>query len=693
MGAELLFEIGTEELPAGFIGPALEALDRAFRSEAKKLGIPVGETRTLGTPRRLVLHAGGMTQRRPVIRRTVTGPPKKVGLDADGNLTRAGKGFARSQKVDPSELFVEETPKGQYLAVVKEEGGEPVLPFLQTLLPGLVRAIPFRKSMRWADKDLRFARPIHWIVAVFDGEVVPFDLEGIASGSESRGLRFFGPASFQVTDLETYLNGCRSAHVEPDPEVRRRRIVDQIRAEADRLGGVVDVDEHLLEEAVFLTECPRVVAGRFDPDFLELPAVVPVTVMKHHQRYFPVHDTDGNLLPHFLAVLNTPVEDPSRIVHGNERVLRARLVDARFFWEEDLKVPLTDRVETLAGVTFHARLGTSLEKVERTTHLASELADRLFPGDSSVLARVARACRLAKADLVTSMVGEFPELQGIMGEIYATRQGEDPEVARAIREHYLPTQAGGELPAGDIGAIVSVADKIDSIVGFIAVGLSPTAAADPFALRRQTLGVLHILEDRGWNVPLGDLVDVALEGLESRCSKPAAEVKQAVLEFIAGRFRGVLAGRGATADLVEAVLAAGFERVPDTVHRLDALRNLSSRGEFAPLMTAFKRAVNISRGQPDAGEAVLQDLPPVEAGLVEATRRVQEGFQADIAAGNYDAALTRLLELKEPIDRFFDEVLVMDPDPEIRARRLAILHRISALFRGVADLSLVSTDL
>ncbi len=467
MGCELLFETGTEEIPAAFIPGALEALEGRFRTEMDKLNIPVGEVRTFGTPRRLVLHADGMSAHRPVVRRIVTGPPKRVGMDAEGRLTRAGQGFARSQKVDPEAVFVTETRKGWYLAVEKEEGGEPVRPFLQKVLPALLRGLPFRKSMRWGTQAFRFARPIHWIVAVFDGAVVPFEVAGVASGDTSRGLRFHGPKRFPATDLETYLAGCRAARVEPDPAVRRTRILEALKEQARQVGGTADVDPELLEETVYLTESPRVVTGRFDAAFLELPAQVPVTVMKHHQKYFPVYAEDGGLLPHFLAVLNTPVADVSRIVHGNERVLRARLVDARFFWEEDLKVPLAQRVAELAGVTFHARLGTSLEKVERLARLADFIVRRRFPGDQALAAKVARAARLAKADLVTSMVGEFPELQGVMGGIYAERQGEDPEVARAIAEHYLPVQAGGDLPRTDIGAIVAIADKLDEMTAVL----------------------------------------------------------------------------------------------------------------------------------------------------------------------------------------------------------------------------------
>lgn len=696
MGSELLFEIGTEEIPAVFLPGTLETLKKHFSEQMEKLGIPCEGVRVLGTPRRLVLWAFGLPAERPLTRRTMTGPPKNAAYDGEGNLTKAGLGFARSQKVDPSALFVEETPKGLYLALVKEEGGEPVLPLLQTVLPELFRALSFRKSMRWADRELRFARPIHWIVATFDDQVVPFEVEGIKSGAESRGMRYFGPRTFPAPNFTAYLEGCATGFIEPDPEVRRCVISRQLDAEAVRIGAVVDKDEHLLNECVYLTECPRVIIGQFDKEFLELPSEVPVTVMKHHQRYFPVYGEDGALKPYFAAVINTPVDDVRRIVHGNERVLRARLVDGQFFWKEDLETPLANRVDALKGIIFHARLGSSYDKVERFTKLACELSGRLFPGDSEILARVARACRLAKTDLVTMMVGEFPELQGVMGAIYARKNGEHEEVAQAIGEHYLPVQAGGALPQSDVGAMVSISDKLDSVVSFIAVGLPPTAGADPFALRRQTLGLLNILLERGWNVPLGELVDVALEALEAlqdKRKRPAAEVRAEVLEFIKGRLRGLLVADGATPDLVEAVIAAGFENVPDVASRLNALRKLSTIGDFAPLMIAFKRAVNISRDQPDGGEEALVDLLPVEGTLYQAMLGMQALFEEDIRQGDYDQAMGRLVALKAPIDRFFDEVLVMDPDEKVRTRRLAILHRVSSLFKGVADLSLISTEL
>lgn len=702
-GNTLLFEIGTEEIPAAFIPGALDAIKTRFSEQVEKWGLSLGNVRTLGTPRRLVLVAEGLPLSRPFVQKTVMGPAKKAAYDAEGNLTKAALGFAKAQGVEPAALFVEETAKGPYIAALKSEGGEQVRPLLEAFLPELVRAIPFKKSMRWANFEQRFARPIHWFVASFAGELVPFEVDGIHSGQTSTGMRFFGPRHFAAPDVGMYLAGCKAAYIMVDPAQRREKILRELHTAAAELGGEVDLDAHLLNEATWLTECPRVIIGSFEKRYLAMPAQVPVTVMKHHQRYFPVYqkaegqkaaeDQPRQLLPYFLAVINTPADELSQIIHGNERVMRARLSDGEFFWHEDLKTPLADRIEKLGGIIFHARLGTSKAKVERMVALSGWLAEHVLHATAPQRALVERAALLAKADLVTRMVGEFPELQGTMGGIYARKSGEEEAVARAIEEHYLPVGAGGALPATDIGAVVSIADKLDSLVGFIGVGLSPSAAADPFALRRQTLGILNILLERGWDIPLSALIQQAFVGLTGVVKRPEVDVIPEVLEFVKTRLRGLLTADGAPTDLVDAVISAGFERVPDVSSRLKALRALSQAGDFAPLMVAFKRAANITRDQADAGEAALVDLLPVEQALVSATQTVTAGFHADLARGDYERAMVRLLELKAPIDDFFTGVMVMDADPTLRARRLAILHRISALFKGVADLSRISTDI
>lgn len=690
MSHELLFELGTEEIPAAFIPGALEHLKSRLSEQFEKLGLSDVEVLALGTPRRLTVSATGLPLERPRVKRTALGPAKRAAYDAEGNLTKAALGFARSQGVEPSSLFVEETPKGSYIAALKEEGGEALAPLLTAFLPELVRGLPFKKSMRWGDRELRFARPIHWFLAAFAGEPLHFELEGIRSGLTSRGMRFFGPATFEARTRHEYLEGSRRCFMTVDPAERRAQITAELEQHAQALGGSVDLDAHLLDEATYLTECPRVIVGHFEAQFLEMPAHVPVTVMKHHQRYFPVYGAEGQLLPVFLAVINTPTQETERIVAGNERVMRARLSDGQFFWHEDLKAPLDARLDKLAGIIFHAKLGTSKAKVERVVRLAGWLATQV--GGEALRASAERAALLSKADLVTRMVSEFPELQGIMGGIYARRFGEPEAIAQAIEQHYQPTQAGGALPASLLGAVVSVADKLDSLVGFMGVGLSPSSAADPFGLRRQALGVLSILAERGWNLPLSTLVQAALEGLAGVVKRPASEVVPEVLEFLKTRLRGQLLNEGAPTDMVNAVISADASRVPDVKQRLHALRNLSRSGDFAALMIAFKRASNITKEQQDAGPEALVALQPVEETLWQAAEQVQAAFASDVQAGQYERALGRLLALKAPIDTFFDTVLVMDPDLVARTRRLALLFRITALFRGIADLSRISTE-
>ncbi|MGE5708450.1 MAG: glycine--tRNA ligase subunit beta, partial [Bacteroidota bacterium] len=481
MAKDLFLEIGCEEIPAGFVPKAMADMEALMKKELESARVEYAGIRTFGTPRRLVLAVNGMAERQPDAELTAMGPAKSAAYDADGNPTKAAQGFARGQGVDVADLKVVVTPKGEYLAAVKSEVGRNTSELLPEILPRLIGAIPFRKSMRWADFDVRFARPIHWIVALFDGVVVPFSFGNIESGSVSRGHRFMANTTFPVRDLAHYLEECERHFVIPDPEKRKEIIRREIERVAQQAKGNVLPDESLLEQVSFLVEYPSAVHGTLSPDFLVVPSEVLITSMREHQRYFSLVDGNGKLLPGFITINNTLTEDPSVVVKGNERVLRARLSDARFFYDEDRKVKLESRVEALKSVVYQAKLGTSYEKMERFRELAKGLAERLNP---QVADKVARAATLCKADLVSGMVGEFPEVQGIMGREYALHDGEDAAVANAVAEHYLPTQAGGELPASDVGAFVSLADKVDTICGCFSVGLIPTGSADPYALRR-----------------------------------------------------------------------------------------------------------------------------------------------------------------------------------------------------------------
>lgn len=687
MAPELFLEIGTEEIPAAFLPRAMADMDSLIRKELQTARISHGEIRTFATPRRLALHVNDVAGRQPDADVTAMGPAKKVAFDADGKPTRAAEGFAKGQGVEVQDLTVIETEKGEYVAVTKRLIGRPTAEILTEILPRLVGAIPFRKSMRWGDLDVRFARPIHWIVALFDGVVVPFTFGSVNSGSMSRGHRFMANAAFPVRDFNHYLDECERHFVIPDPDKRMEIIRREVEQAARATGGRVLPDEDLLEQVTFLVEYPSVVCGSFPTDFLQVPREVLITSMREHQRYFSVVDKEGKLLPHFITVNNTLAEDPAVVVKGNERVLRARLADARFFFDEDRKTSLEDRVEDLKGVVYQARLGTSYEKMERFRELAGRLADQLYPGLKD---KVLRAAYLCKADLVTGMVGEFPELQGVMGREYALYAHEDPDVATAIHQHYLPNQAGGELPTSSVGALVSIADKLDTICGCFGVGLIPTGTADPYALRRSALGIIAIVMDREYGVSLSGLIDSSLELLRDKLSREPAEVRSDVLEFFRGRYVNLMAGRY-PADVVDSAVAVAFDDLNDAAARIGALAEFKGRDDFEPLAVAFKRVCNMVKDGLDlpVEEALFQE--DAERELFIAFNGVAAVARGMIGTNDYLGALVEIAGLRGPVDAFFDRVMVMADDERVRDNRFALLTGISRLFGSIADFSRLST--
>ncbi len=490
MACDFLLEIGTEEIPASYIQPALDAMATMLSKFFSAQRIDHGIIQTMATPRRLAWVIKDVAEKQEAQTVEITGPPKDVAFDEAGKPTQAAIGFAKSQGVTPEELQVKQTSRGEYLIVSRHETGASTAELLSGVLADLIGNIPFPKSMRWGDLKVTFARPIHWIVALLGQKVVPFTYGNITSGSTSYGHRFMSPGPFEVTDINGYVDGLRERFVIVDIEERRERIRQIVAACAKEKKGHIREDEDLLAEVVQLAEYPTAVCGSFDQHYLELPQEVLITAMRAHQRYFAVLDDSDKLMPYFVTVNNTLTRDPQIVALGNERVLRARLEDARFYYVEDQKVSLDDRVEELKEVVFHSKLGTSYEKLERFKVLAEYMADQLAPEDKETVSRAAYLC---KADLVTGTVGEFPELQGIMGRAYARLAKEKDDVALAIYEHYLPTHAGGQLPTGVAGSLVSIADKLDTIVGCFGVGQIPTGTADPFALRRQALGIIRII--------------------------------------------------------------------------------------------------------------------------------------------------------------------------------------------------------
>jgi glycyl-tRNA synthetase beta chain len=685
---ELLLEIGTEEIPAGFVPQALIDLESLARKELQANRIDFEGVKTLGTPRRLVLLIRSVSEKQRDEEIRKMGPSKQAAFDSQGNPTKAAIGFARSQSVSVESLKVVQTEKGEYICAVREEPGRPTHKILPSLLPRTILSIPFQKSMRWADVSIRFVRPIHWVLALFGGEVVPFELGNVRSGNATSGHRFMNFGPIRVEDFDSYLHQMRKAFVIVDPVERRKRIEEEMVQEAVSVSGRILKDEELLDEVNFLVEYPVALCGHFDRKFLSLPREVIVHSMKEHQRYFPLVDGQGGLLPHFICISNIAPKDRRVVVEGNERVLNARLSDANYFFQEDMKVPLEKRVEELKKVVFQSKLGTSYEKMTRFRQLALFISERIDP---KLRESVERASLLCKADLVTGMVGEFPKLQGIVGREYARLSGEKEEVAEAIYEHYLPSFAGDRLPSDPIGDSISIADKMDTLVGSFGIGLVPTGTADPFGLRRQALGIIRIILEKKYSLSLVRLIEESGNLLREKMERPFPEVKKEVLEFFRVRYQNFLLEKGYPFDVVEAVCSVSFDELLDAQGRIDGLRRAKEWKDFGSIVIGFKRAMNILKGYSSKREvnpSVLNE--PAEKNLHQSFLGARERIELHLNRRDYESALLEMTRMKKPIDEFFDQVMVMVEDEAIRNNRLALLDEIGKLFLRVADFSKLS---
>lgn len=687
MTCTLLFEVGTEELPPSELPVVLATLQDLPARLLGEARLAFDAIRVFATPRRLAIVVTGLADAQAAEAKTVIGPPRKAAFDASGKPTRAAEGFARSQGVSVEHLITVATDRGEYLAVERREAGRPAAEILPGLLEGLPFSLPFAKQMRWGDGDVRFSRPIRWVVALLDARVLSLSVAGVPAGRITYGHRFLrpGPIELAVAGAREYVETLLAASVIPDVAERRAAIRRAVDAAAAGLGHRAVIDEPTLETVLHLVETPAAIVGSFAPSYLDLPREVVETPIRHHQRCFVVEDAGGRLVPCFVAVSNMPGADPAEIRRGNERVIRARLADADFYFREDLETPPEARLARLAGMIFQERLGTLHEKTGRLVALVEHLAKAAPKVESGGLRR---AALLAKSDLASGMVREFPELEGLIGEEYARRAGEPPAVARAIREHYLPRAADGALPVSLEGALLAIADKADTIVGCIGVGLMPTGSQDPYALRRQAQGVLQIAMARGGEIALslGALVDRALDLLAAKLTEPAVPTRERVLEFFRARLATILVARGARPDVVEAALASGFDEPAQVLRRVDALGALIGRPDWEPLVITFKRTINILpagfQGEPDPERCVH----PAERRLREATEAARGPVEAALGAGDYAEALRHLATLRPAVDAFFDAVMVMDKDPAIQANRLALLRAIADLLLPVADL-------
>ncbi len=689
MSGELLLEIGTEEIPAGFLSSALEGMKKCASSELEAHRIQFDTMTTMGTPRRLTLCVKGMAEKQTESIVDTMGPPEKVAFDSDGNPTQAAKGFASRQGVSVADLEIVETKKGNYIRVRKKVEGKEAVYLLPELLERIVLSIPFPKSMRWADFDMRFARPLQWILAIFNGATVPLHLENLTSSNTSRGHRFLGNESFVVHDLQSYLQLTQAHFVIPEIEKRKERIQDEARKLAEEVGGAVLEDEGLLDIVTNLVEYPVALRGSFDQRFLSLPRDVLISSMREHQKYFSVVDAHGTLLPYFIVVTNNQVLNPQVVVKGNERVLSARLADARFFFDEDRKTTLAERVMGLKNVVYQAKLGSMYDKVSRIQELTGMLSREI---DNELVAIVQRAAFLCKADLLTEMVGEFPALQGIVGREYALLEGELPEVAEAIYEHYLPTSGKGDVPASVVGSLLSIADKVDTIVGCFAVGLTPTGTADPHALRRQALGIMSIIREKGFHLNLTTLIDQSLALFDIELYRSEDEIKREVLDFIRARFHHRLTSSGYDYDVVEAVTSTHFTDLVDVLERIKALQEIKRHPDFEPLVITFKRVANIIASAPHANVDPRLCEEEAEKVLYDLCEKARSTVDQLIGARDYPGALSHLVTLKPTVDRFFDEVLVMCENEQIKVNRLGLLRSVAALFRRFADFSKIVTE-
>ncbi|HEX5751537.1 MAG TPA: glycine--tRNA ligase subunit beta [Archangium sp.] len=698
MASDLLLEIGAEEIPASFIVPALADLERIITERAAEARLKHGEVRTYGTPRRLAVWVKDVAERGEDITREVLGPSAKAAFDKDGKPTKAAEKFAESQKLSVDALLRVQTPKGEYLGAKVEEKGRPAADIFKDILHAAVHGINFRKTMRWGDVDQAFARPVQWMIALLGNEVLPVVLGDVKSGRTTYGHRFLSPAPIEISKPSDYEAALEKANVVPDISKRRAQLVEKVRAAAQQAGGKLMEDESLVDQVTHLVELPNPVVGSFEERHLDLPPEVLVQEMKSHQRYFSVVDGNGKLMPRFIAVSNTPVRDVNLSLRGYQRVLRSRLADGRFFFDEDRKTPLESRTEKLGRVVWQGQLGSYAEKVARFRSLSVKLAG--WTGHTGLTSTLERAATLAKADLVTGMVGEFPELQGVMGREYARAGGEPEAVALAIFEHYLPRTAEDSLPTQDAGALIGLADRLDTLCGIFAIGKGPSGAADPFALRRACLSVIRIVLGRGYRFSLSQAVDAALEQLapkianvKRKAGEPAP--REQVLEFFRGRLKALWTEQYRT-DVVEAVLSAGYDDLVAAHKRLQALASIVGQADFAPLAAAFKRVVNIvekqgkdvSRGGVDSNRLTDEAERQLHSAYVQARSRVTDQVKAD----DFSGALKEITGLKPTVDTFFDKVMVMAEDKDLRENRIRLLVEIGTLFNQVADFSKIQAE-
>lgn len=692
----LLLEIGTEEIPPAWLPPAIEQLVAAAGQRMETARIAYGSLKAYATPRRLALIGEEVAERQTPAVREVRGPAAKAAFDAQNRPTRAAEGFARSQDVEVSALEVRETDQGQYVfAVIRDEGRDTV-EVMGEILPEIIKSLSFPKSMRWGTGTLRFARPIRSLVALLGDRPIPFVLDGLRAGRRTRGHVFLSRGMVSLSSADDYESALEERFVLVDSDRRLAALREELDRISQQQGGRVVDDGSLTRETTFNLEFPTALAGSFDEDFLALPREILIQAMRKVQEQFPIEDAGGRLLPKFIAVRDGDRAHLDIVREGNERVLRARLIDAQFFYERDRQTPLADRVESLREVIWQEGLGTVYDKVQRVRRLASQIAGDLNL-DEQTREHIDRAALLCKADLVTSMVTEYEpkmaaDLQGLMGAEYARDSGEPQAVADAIAEHYRPRGADDKPPATVVGRVVALADKLDTLAACFSAGRIPTGTADPLGLRRDAQGVLAILIAADWHLSLSRLVREGREALFAGrvvSLQQVEQTEQPLLEFFGQRIAYYLDSQGVRYDLADAAAAVGFDDPVDCAARAAALQQVASDPAWEATVNVATRVSNILRGQ--TGGQLDPDLltEPSERALWEARQQAAPEVEQLVASGDYQGLYHRLGAMRETIDRFFDDVLVMAPDEKVRANRLALVGSVNELFLRLGDFSKV----
>ena len=690
MAKDLLLEIGLEEMPAHVVTPSMQQLEQKTAKFLDEHQLTYDSIETFSTPRRLAIKVTNIPERQEDSEEEVKGPAKKIALDAEGNWSKAAQGFVRGQGLTTNDITFRELKGVEYVYVTKYTPGKPTKEVL-TGLAEVVKSLTFPVTMHWADFDFEYIRPIHWLVALLDDEVIPFEVLNVQTDRYSRGHRFLGE-DVTFAHVKEYEEKLQEQFVVAAPKKRQQMIVKQAKELAQQNNWVIDLDATLLEEVNNLVEYPTVFAGHFEEKYLSVPEEVLVTSMKEHQRYFEVRNEEGLLLPYFISARNGDHVKLDNVIRGNQKVLTARLEDAEFFYNEDKKVSIEEYVEKLKSVTFHEKIGTMYEKMQRVQVIARVLGESVGLS-AEELTDLQRAAEIYKFDLVTNMVGEFPELQGIMGEKYARLNGEKPAVALAIKEHYMPTSSEGELPESAIGAVLAIADKLDSIFSFFTVGMVPSGSNDPYALRRQAYGVVRIIEAKNWTFPLINLQNTINQEINQdiiRFGIELSEGQKEVIDFVKGRLRQLLTTKKVRHDIIDAVLNAEQKDLTKAFATAQLFKERLKDADFKPSMEALTRVVNLAKKVKDD---TAKEIDPAlfeneaEKELYEAVNQVKEQLSEQTLDENYN----QLVALRPLIEAYFDQTMVMVEEPAVRNNRLAQLQQIAEMALSLASLDQIIT--